>query len=96
MQLNEEGPYEEELREWMRDVRQHPVIQFVPPVVNTGHSPFIQEITPTEKSQLLINAYLAFAKRQRDEDITLLLQALRYGAKENRPILAGILLQATE
>jgi hypothetical protein len=52
------------------------------------------EFTPEENSRLLIECYEAFASKHDNKGIDILLEALRNGHPKNRPVLAGLLIQA--
>lgn len=95
--LNIADPYLEEIRSFALEYRNHPAIQFYTPTPSTYDSlSNAFTLTPKEKSQLLIDAYMTLANEQNQVDILTLLKALRYGDIKNRAVLSGIILKATE
>ncbi|MBA2727412.1 MAG: HEAT repeat domain-containing protein [Parachlamydiaceae bacterium] len=94
--LQEEGPYAANLRKWVLQQADAPLIQLRPLVpweVDSTISNYL--ITPHETSRLLVESYEAFAQRQDDEGINALLNAVRNGNSKNKYALAGLLMRAS-
>jgi len=53
-------------------------------------------LSPEEKSRLLIEMFYAFAQRQDEKSIDILVEALKRGHENNRYVLAGLLLRSME
>lgn len=94
--LKEEGPYEENLREWITRQSGGELISMRPYVPwearDVGE---IYELSPQETSRLLISSFESFAQTQDDKGIDVLIEALRYGNSKNRYALAGLLVCTT-
>lgn len=94
--LNEEGRYDEILREWINLQIDTDLIQlrpFVPWEARDDQTPYV--ITPHETSRLLVEAIEAFAKKQDDKGINVLIEAIRRGKNKNKYALAGLLIRAS-
>ncbi len=94
--LQEGKQYGQELIDWALASRLHDAIQFHPPNPVEVDGLSSMQLTPHERSQLLIDAYLTLAKQQTEKSFHTLMVGLRHGNPKNRPLLAGILLQALE
>jgi len=95
--MGEEGFYEETVREWIKEQKNVDLMRFrtfVPFDKREKESVF--QLTPQESARLLIESFEAIAQTQKDEGIDLLLEALIYGNPQNRFVLAGLLLRATQ
>ena len=94
--LKVDGPYADNLRQWVRDESDVDLIKFRPylPWEMLPHQENYQ-LTPDEMSRLLIDSVEALAQHQEAEDIAVLLYAMRHGNKKNRYALAGLLMRAT-
>ncbi|MEM1282448.1 MAG: HEAT repeat domain-containing protein [Chlamydiota bacterium] len=94
--LNEEGPYYENLKNWILSKRSVDLIRFRP-MVPLEKRPFkVQyQMTPEEESRLLVESFESFVQMQDDRGISILLQAIRDGNKNNKYVLAGLLIRAT-
>jgi HEAT repeat protein len=94
--LQEQGPYLEAIRAFLKETRSQELIRFKAavswPMRMTDH----YHISPEESSQLLIGSYEALTERQNLEGIDILLEALSEGSSHNRPVLAGILIHALQ
>ena len=53
-------------------------------------------LSPEETSRLLIEMFYAFAQRQDEKSIDVLVEALKRGHQNNSYVLAGLLLRAME
>lgn len=96
-ELGQEGPWKEELLTWVTQEQQHPLIRLKPMVPwskKNRKTPY--EMTPEEKSQLLIESYLALAAEQEEGFLELVLSQLSKNSSKNKLALAGILLKATD
>jgi HEAT repeat protein len=95
--MGEEGPYEDELKDWVRKNMGRPLFNFRPIIsreMSDKSSSF--EITPDEQAQLLVEAFQAFAATTQDKGIDLLLDAITHGNETNRYPLAGLLVRASQ
>lgn len=95
--MRQEGPYEAYVRTWLHQVKATEMIRFKPSPAydkRLSSSPF--ELTPEERSHLLIEAYQSLSERHDEAAIDLLLDALREGNPKNRPVLAGLLIHALQ
>lgn len=95
--MHQVGPYEEQLRSWIRSSQSGELIRFRPVALrkrNSENGGF--EITPEEGSRLLIEAYQALAERHEIDSIELLLEGIKTGNPKNRYVLAGLLLHAMQ
>jgi len=90
----EEGPYEQQLIEWVKKRQQTLLIRFAPPAVTQRASQ--HALTPEEESALLISAFESLASAQNEAGIEALLHALAYGNVKNRYALAGLLIRTAE
>jgi len=95
--LKEEGPYKENLKQWVKQQQTTDLIQFRPMVPwdkrlsNSSH-----QLTPQDTSRLLIDAFETLALAQDEEGINMLLDAIRFGNAINKFTLAGLLMHATQ
>jgi HEAT repeat protein len=95
--LKEEGPYEEYINRWVMQQKQADIIRLRPILPwkfrmdQSDHS-----LTPEETSKLLIDAFFAIASRRNEKSISFLLDAIRSGNPQNRYVLMGLLMRATE
>lgn len=94
--LKEEGPYAEQLQNWIKHQREEDLIRFRPylpwEVRETGAA---YELNPEEKSKFLLVALESFARTQDDKGIDVLLDVIRHGNTKNRYALAGLLIRST-
>ncbi|HEY2809844.1 MAG TPA: HEAT repeat domain-containing protein [Rhabdochlamydiaceae bacterium] len=54
------------------------------------------DLTPEENSRLLVESYQTFAFKHDNKGIDILLEGLKTGHPKNRPVLAGLLIQAIQ
>lgn len=93
--LQEEGPYAEQLCQWVKSQCQTQLIRFQPfSPWELGSQP--HQLTPEETSRLLIDAFEALASHQESEGIDTLIEAIATGHAKNKYALAGLLLHATQ
>lgn len=93
--LGEKGVYADQLMKWVKSESKSELIQFRPyspwePGGNTW------QLTPQEKSQLLIGAFEAFTQNQDKKGIDVLIEVLATGHQKNKYALAGVLVRATQ
>ncbi|SCA58476.1 hypothetical protein AB751O23_AC_00340 [Chlamydiales bacterium SCGC AB-751-O23] len=92
--FNKEGGQEHlaEIIDWIKENQMHQILQLreMPQWDEKQKYPF--QLSPKEKSQFLIDAYLTISDTHSDIAIDLLVEGLLEGARKNRPILAGLLL----
>jgi len=94
--LNEEGPYEKNLFEWIEKNRGNEleVRPLLPRKVRSDKSPYT--LTLEERSELLVEAFEALAESKKEEALSALLDAIAKGSPHNRCLLAGLLLRAVD
>lgn len=91
--------YKTAVLQWIQLKKQTELIRFRPQLpwelrVTELANPL--ELTPEEHSQLLIECYETLALVHQEESIDILVNDLKSGAPSNRPILAGLLIQAIQ
>lgn len=95
--LKEEGPYEEYINRWVTQqrgaeiIRLRPILPWKFRMDQSDHT-----LTPEETSKLLIDAFFAIASRRNERSISFLLDAIQHGNPQNRYVLMGLLMRATE
>lgn len=94
--LDQEGPWKENILLWIKQQSAHPMIRIKPVVPWNKKSTSHFDLTAEESSQLLIESYLALALRQEVEGIEIILSHLMNQNSKNKYALAGILIKATE
>lgn len=95
--IGEEGPYYENLKNWILSKRSVDLLRLRPFVPLEKRSMRIQyQMTPEEVSRLLVESFESFVQTQDDRGIGILLQAIRDGNKNNKYVLAGLLIRATQ
>jgi len=96
--LKEEGPYLDNLKQWVHQQQMHEMIRFRPLVPremnDENSSPY--RLTPEDTSRLLVESYETLAQSQSDDAINILLNAIQYGNPKNRYALAGLLMRAAQ
>jgi HEAT repeat protein len=93
-QLNEEGPYESKLLDWVKGERQHQIIklqQEKSPERESAHS-----LSADETSSFYLSVLEAIAQKQSENGIRTLLEIIEEGDPINRYALAGLLIRITE
>lgn len=99
--MKEEGPFEQQLRDFILKQQDLELIRFRPSVPlekREQYSGLITHgdpLTPQETSQLLIASFEAFTQAQNDKGIDVLLEAMRHGNSKNTFALAGLLIRTT-
>jgi len=95
--LQEEGPYFENLQQWVK-TQQHIDLGQLRPLVplQLRERKMRYQLTPLETSRLLIESYESFLSTQDDRGIDVLVDSMLNGHPHNKYILAGLLIRATE
>jgi len=95
--IREPGPYEQNLRQWVREQYHVEMIQFNPfmPFQMRLEEPSYQ-LTPSQSSSLYVEALEALTKSQEEKDVMTLLEAMEMGNPKNRYALAGLLMRAIQ
>ncbi|MBI3236286.1 MAG: hypothetical protein HYZ48_01045 [Chlamydiales bacterium] len=99
LHLQESGPYESFILDWIDQHKNTEMIRFRPilshqmKISEKSHS---FELTPEEHSRLLILAYQILADQHRSISIDILLEGLEKGHVKNRSVLAGLLIYALQ
>lgn len=95
--LGEKGPYENNLKEWIKSQQALDLMRFrafIPFDMREKETAF--QLTPEESARLLIESFETIAASQEDKGIDLLLEAIIDGNPKNRYVLAGLLLRAMQ
>jgi len=94
VRLGVEGPYRENLRQWILQQNHLDLIRFRPflPLEMQEDSAAYQ-LTPEESSKLFVEAIETMTMNQGDEEIDLLLETIKTGNHKNRFALAGLLMR---
>ncbi len=95
--MKKEGPYKQQLMDWVSQNKKSDMIRFRPIVqIDQRLSDSPLELTPEDSSKLLIDAYQALADRHDEIGINFLLDSIKEGNPKNRYVLAGLLLRALQ
>lgn len=95
--MNEEGPYTDDLKKFVQDQHLVDIVKFRPFVpFELREETTSYELTPEESARLLVEILETLTETEENHGIDLLLEVLRNGNPRNRPIIAGILMRATE
>lgn len=96
--LQQEGPYEDNLRTFVKSQEHLAMIRFRPfvPLELRKDDPGSYELTPEEGSNLFIQSIEALTRSQGEKDIASLLEAIQNGHPKNRYALAGLLIRAIQ
>lgn len=92
-----EGPYGDNLRQWVTKQQDEDLIRFrtfVPWEMREREGTY--QLTPQETSRLLVDSFEAFAATQDDKGVDVILEAIRNGNPKNRYALAGLLIHSTQ
>jgi HEAT repeat protein len=95
--LNSEKAEESAILNWIALKRETEMIRFRPVLPYNERIKEMQanpDFTPEEYSRLLIECYQTFARKHDNNGIDILLDGLKEGHPKNRPVLAGLLIQA--
>lgn len=95
--IREPGPYEDNLRTWVRNQYHVEMIQFSPfmPLEMRLEQPSYQ-LTPSQSSSLYVESLEALTKSQGVNDVKILLEAMEKGNPKNRYALAGLMMRAIQ
>jgi len=95
--IREKGPFEQNLRQWVREQYHVEMIRFSPfmPFQMRLEEPSYQ-LTPSQSSALYVEALEALTKSQEEKDVMMLLEAMEKGNPKNRYALAGLLMRAIQ
>lgn len=93
--MGEEGPYADQLKDWVLKQQKMELIRFRPCLPWEAREESKYELTPEETSRLLVDTFEAFARSQNDKGISVLLEAIAHGNDKNKYALAGLLIRAT-
>ena len=94
--LKEEGPYEEVLATWIKEGKDKELIQLRPHLAAQERMEISEyTLSAEESSRLLVETFSAFAQRQDEKSIMVVLDAIKT-QKKNRFALSGLLLRAIE
>jgi HEAT repeat protein len=94
--IGEEGPYADLLKDWVLKQQKMELIRFRPCLPwDARENEAKYELTPQETSRLLVDTFEAFAKKQNDKGVDVLLEAIAHGNAKNKYALAGLLIRAT-
>lgn len=94
--LGEKGPYGKNLTAWIEVQGTENLIQLRPLVpweLDDDHA--LYQITPHETSRLLVETFEALTRKQDNDGINCLLEAIKNGNNKNKYALAGLLIRAT-
>lgn len=94
--LKEEGPYEQNLINWVMQSAQTAIIRFKEEEEETAKWEGANGLSPEAASRFLVEAFEALASAQNDEGLQVLIKAVAYGNPKNRYALAGLLIRTTE
>lgn len=95
--LKVEGPHEDYINHWVMNQKKSQLIQLRPLLpwkYRLEQADYT--LTPEETSHLLIDAFLSIASQRDEKSISFLLEAIQKGNPENRYVLMGLLMKATE
>lgn len=95
--LKEEGPFADNLREWIAKTRENEIIHFRPmlPLLLREKQETYQ-LTAEETTRLLLESIEALAASQDDHGIDTLLDTIQFGNAKNKYALVGLLIRATQ
>ena len=85
--------------QWISTKKETEMIRFRPLLsydARLQHTDTMNELTPEENSQLLIDCYRTCSLKHDNVGIDILLEGLKNGHAKNRPVLAGLLIQAIQ
>jgi HEAT repeat protein len=99
LRLKQGEPYKSVVLNWMAVNKNTPMFHFRPMLpwnAKIAEKSSAFELTPEENSRLLIECYQTIAVEHDKESIEIILEGLKNGHHKNRPILAGLLVQAIQ
>lgn len=99
LRLKKESSYKKAILNWIRLTKNLEMIRFRPMLtrhVRIAEKMHAFELTPEENSQLLVQCYQTITMQHNVDSIDILLDGLQNGHPKNRPVLAGLLIQAIQ
>lgn len=99
MRLKQSDQARQTILNWIESKKHTEMIRFRPMLpwnVKLSQKTSAFELTPEEHSRLLIECYQAIAMEHDTDSIDILLDGLKTGHPKNRPVLAGLLIQAIQ
>lgn len=96
--LKEEGPYAQNLQDWVTQQRNIDLIQFRPvvPLDQRDLADAAFDLTPQETSRLLVEAFESFVATQDDKGVDVLISLIQTGNPKNKYALIGLLMRAIQ
>jgi len=94
--MKQEGHYQESVISFLQQNASQELIKFRSAVPWNMRLVDSYHLTPEESASLMISAYESILRKQENLGIDLLLEAIRSGHPDNRPVLAGILIHALQ
>jgi HEAT repeat protein len=91
--------YKETLLQWIATKKQTEIIRFRPSIpweARPSDKSGSFDLTPEERSRLLIECYATLVQDHSDASIDILIDAIRSGTPSNHPVLGGLLIQAIQ
>ncbi len=99
LRLKKGQQYKTNVLNWISLKKNTEMIRFRPMVpwnVRLSEKTTSFELTPEEHSRLLIECYQTIALEHEERSIDIILEGLKSGHSKNRPVLAGLLIQAIQ
>lgn len=99
LRLKKGEQYKLAVTQWISSKKQTEMIRFRPMIpwnVRIAEKTSAFELTPEEHSRLLIECYQTIAMEHDDNSIDIILDGLQNGHSNNRPVLAGLLIQTIQ
>ena len=99
LRLKKGEQYKAAVINWISTKKHTEMIRFRPMIpwdVRISEKKNAFELTPEEHSRLLIECYQTIAMEHDDKSIDIILDGLKSGHSGNRPVLAGLLIQAIQ
>lgn len=99
LRLKKGEHYKDAVTNWISTKKHTEMIRFRPMLpwnVRITEKANAFELTPEEHSRLLIECYQTIAMEHDDKSIDTILDGLKSGHSSNRPVLAGLLIQAIQ
>lgn len=94
--LNQEGPYETRIKNFLLANIKEEMIKFHPLLPRQLDDISIYSLNPLETSNLLMDIFEALASKQDEKSIKTVIEAIQKTNSHNRYVLAGILIRATQ
>ncbi|NGX56115.1 MAG: hypothetical protein K1060chlam5_00350 [Candidatus Anoxychlamydiales bacterium] len=94
--LNEDGDYEDYIKNWVYKENNSQLIELNPEAKKKNENASIYDLTKEETSKLLVDMYTALSSKQNKKSIIILIDAIKKTNYKNRYALSGLLIKATE